>query len=66
MKINAAKLKEKREGKGLRLADLAVAADLSERRIMQLEQKGGNVNLNVGKAIAKALGMKDSKELSPV
>jgi transcriptional regulator with XRE-family HTH domain len=39
--------------------EIAVAADLSERRIQQIEQgKNSNVNLNVAKAIAKRLGVK--------
>lgn len=59
MRIDGTRLKKLREGADLRLADIAVAADLSERRIGQIEAgKLSNVNLNIAKAIAKRLGAK--------
>lgn len=68
MRIDGKRLKQLREGADLRLADIAVAADLSERRIGQIEAgKLSSVNLNIAKAIAKRLGAKleDLAQASP-
>jgi DNA-binding XRE family transcriptional regulator len=59
MQVNHIKIKEIREFKCLRYSDLAIAADLSERRIQQIEQgKLISLNLNIARAIAKRLGVK--------
>jgi transcriptional regulator with XRE-family HTH domain len=59
MKVKGKVIHEKRLAVGKETRELAVAADLSERRIQQLEQgETVNVNLNVAKAIAKCLGVK--------
>ena len=58
MKMNGAKLRQYREKKGLRCVDVAAAADLSERRIQQIEEgEIAKINLNVAKAIAACLGI---------
>jgi transcriptional regulator with XRE-family HTH domain len=58
MKMNGEKMRQIREKKGLRHVDVAAAADLSERRIQQIEAgKISNINLNVAKGIAACLGV---------
>lgn len=59
MQVNHLRIRELREAKGVRRAELAVAADLSERRIHQIEQgELISLNLNIAKAIARRLGCK--------
>lgn len=59
MKIDGTRIKELRIAADLSQVDIAQAADLSERRIQQIE-KGEriNINLNIAKGIAKRLGVK--------
>ena len=57
MKVCGKKIKQIREQNGKKVTELAVAADLGERRIQQIEEgEIVNLNLNVVKAIAKFLG----------
>jgi DNA-binding XRE family transcriptional regulator len=56
LKIDGAKLKEARGRAGLSPAELATAAGYSSsQRIYQLENLGGTINDNIGRALAKAL-----------
>lgn len=59
MQVDHVKIQQIRESKSMRCEELAVAADLSARRIQQIE-KGEliSLNLNIAKAIARKLGVK--------
>ena len=59
MKANGMKIKELREMQGVTTLELAGAADRTQRWIQLVEQgKVVNINLNLGKAIARKLGTK--------
>ena len=59
MKVNGEMIKAKRVGVEMAVRSLAHAADLSERRIQQIEEGDiVNLNRNIAKAIASFLGVK--------
>lgn len=59
MRVNGEMIKAKRVADGKQVRDLAHAADLSERRVQQIEQgKIVNLNRNIARAIAAFLGVK--------
>ena len=58
MKINAAKLKHWRQVRDVPIRILAGVADLTPRRIQQIEKHGGDINRNIAAAIAKKLKIK--------
>jgi len=59
MKVNGQKIKKLREKLNIARVDLALAADLGERRIQQVEDALSiNMNLNIAKAVAQRLGVR--------
>jgi DNA-binding XRE family transcriptional regulator len=59
MQVNHIRMREIRESKSMRCEEVAVAADLSVRRIRQIENgELINLNLNIAKAIARKLRVK--------
>lgn len=58
MRISSQKLKAAIIAADVSPAEVGKAADLSERRIQQIQARGGKVNMNIVKAIAKRLCVK--------